>query len=203
MQRIESSKISEIKPYFEEAAKTAEQAKCLRAHCGTVIVKNSVILGRGFNGPPLDKESNRTCNDSWDYRKRPKYDKTCCIHAEWRAILDACKKYGEDVVGSRLYFMRVDDKGDFTDAGEPFCTVCSRLTMETGIAEFVLWNNNGADIYSAAEYDKQSYGFYRLANGLNARRRRRRHRRRRWHRRRLDFVRGMVPDLVIRDEEAR
>lgn len=149
-----------MRPYFEMAAKVAQQAKCHRAKCGTVIVKDGKVIGSGYNGPALDDESRRTCNAEWDISIKPKYDKTCCIHAEWRAILDACKRAGTDVEDSTLYFVRMDEHGSFTDAGEPFCTVCSRLTMEAGIAEFALWNNNGADVYPAAEYDAQSYAFY-------------------------------------------
>lgn len=32
-----------------------------------------------------------------------------------------CKKAGNDIEGSTLYFMRIDDKAHFTDADEPFC----------------------------------------------------------------------------------
>lgn len=161
MIRIEGDKLATIKPYFKVAAQTAKRAKCERARCGAIIIKGDVMLGQGFNGPPLGKESNRTCQETWDYGKKPKYDLTCCIHAEWRAILDAAKKHGDQIIGSRLYFMRVDEAGNFTDAGEPFCTVCSRLTMEAGIAEFALWNRDGADIYPADEYDRLSYAYYR------------------------------------------
>jgi deoxycytidylate deaminase len=142
----------------------AKLATCKRARCGSVIVKDGQIIGRGFNSPPLGVEANRTCDKVWDYDKKPKYDLTCCIHAEWRAILDACKNFGTEITGSRLYFMRIDDAGNFTDAGEPFCTVCSRLTMESGIAGFALWNANGADLYKADEYDQLSYAFYNPKN---------------------------------------
>lgn len=33
--------------------------------------------------------------------------------------------------------------------------------MESGICEFALWNEDGADIYTAVEYDEKSYAFYR------------------------------------------
>jgi hypothetical protein len=97
-----------------------------------------------------------------DYAKKPKYDKTCCVHAEWRAVIDACKRNADKIGGLVLYFMRIDEEGNFTDAGEPFCTTCSRFTMEAGISEFVLWNDDGADLYPLAEYDQKSYEFYRL-----------------------------------------
>lgn len=156
MQRIVGDEYRSMLPYFKAAANIATQATCSRASCGSVIVKEGKIIGEGSNGPPLGNEENRRCEVAWDFSIKPKYDKTCCVHAEWRAVIDASKRNGADIEGSRLYFMRIDENGGFTDAGEPYCTVCSRLTMESGVSEFVLWNAEGADVYSLAEYDRKS-----------------------------------------------
>jgi len=78
------------------------------------------------------------CDEGWNLESKPKYDKTCCVHAEWNAILDACKANPGKLEGSTLYFMRIDEEGGFTDAGEPFCTVCSRLALQAGVAYFEL-----------------------------------------------------------------
>jgi hypothetical protein len=56
--------------------------------------------------------------------------------------------------------MRIDEEGNFTNAGEPFCTTCSRLTMEAGVGEFALYNNEGADLYPLDEYNLKSYEQY-------------------------------------------
>ncbi len=160
MRRIRGHELEKIKPFFEMAARAAAGATCHRAKCGSVIVKDGVIIGTGYNAPPLNDESRRTCDSTWDYDKKPKYDLTCCVHAEWRAVLDACKTNAGKIKGSALYFMRIDENGGFTDAGVPYCTTCSRLTMESGVNEIALWNNDGADIYPLPEYDKLSYAFY-------------------------------------------
>lgn len=160
MRRVEGEEFQTIKPFFEAAADTAKDATCLRAKCGSVIVKDSVIIGKGFNSPALDDESQRLCSADMDTSIKPKYDKTCCIHAEWRAVLDACKTDADKLAGSVLYFMRIDAAGNFTDAGDPFCTVCSRLTMESGVEEFALYNNEGADVYTLDEYNSKSYESY-------------------------------------------
>lgn len=160
MQRITGAELEAIRPFFVAAATIAEGAACTRAKCGTVIVQNSEIIGQGYNGPALGDEANRTCDNEYDLSVKPKYDKTCCIHAEWRAILDACKHNADKIGGAVLYFMRVDNEGNFTDAGEPFCTTCSRLTLESGIGKFALWNADGADVYDAAEYNRKSYEFF-------------------------------------------
>ncbi|HJQ08507.1 MAG TPA: deaminase [Candidatus Saccharimonadales bacterium] len=160
MQRIVEGELESIQPFFEAAAAIAQNAMCQRAKCGAIIVKDGIIIGRGYNGPALDNEINRMCRNVYDLSLKPKYDKTCCIHAEWRAILDACKRNAGNIGGSVLYFMRVDDEGAFTDAGDPFCTTCSRLTLETGVGYFALWNAGGADVYEAEEYNRLSYKFF-------------------------------------------
>ena len=162
MRRVEVGETSEERRFFEAAAEVACEAKCLRAKCGSVVVsKAGVVLGRGYNAPPLNDESQRMCEAEWDLEKKPKYDKTCCVHAEWNAAMDTlANASAKEIEGSRLYFMRIDENGGFTDAGEPYCTTCSRVVMQAGIAEFALWNYNGADVYTLSEYNETSYNYY-------------------------------------------
>lgn len=160
MRRVEGEEFQTIKPYFQAAAEVAAHATCTRAKCGSIIVKDGIVLGSGFNSPALNDEGQRLCEAEMNTSEKPKYDKTCCIHAEWRAVLEACKTHASELTGSTLYFMRVDESGNFTDAGDPFCTVCSRLTMDAGVAEFALYNDQGADIYTLDEYNLKSYEQY-------------------------------------------
>lgn len=118
--------------WMREAAKVAEQALCHNAKCGAVIVRDGKVIGRGYNAPPLDSEHNRTCDSNVGPGK-PKFDRTCCIHAEWRAILDALRNSALKMTGSSLYFVRVDERGEMIRSGKPYCTVCSRLALDTGI----------------------------------------------------------------------
>ncbi len=146
--------------YFEEAGKTATHATCYRARCGSVIVsKDGSIIGRGFNAPPLGDELQRQCNAEYHTDKKPKSDKTCCVHAEWNALIDALKNHPDDVEGSTLYFMRIDDNNSFTEAGDPYCTVCSRLALQSGIKCFGLWND-GPQMIDTKKYNLISYDFY-------------------------------------------
>lgn len=146
--------------YFKEAAKVAKSATCYKAKCGSVVVAvDGTIIGVGYNSPPLNDESQRTCESEWNLNSKPKYDKTCCVHAEWNAVLDACKTNPKKVEGSTLYFMRIDENGYFTQAGEPYCTVCSRLALQSGIAFFCLWND-GEDRYDTATYNRKSYQYH-------------------------------------------
>ena len=111
MQRITGSQLAKALPYFIAVAEQAKNSTCYNGKCGTVIVNGGKIIGQGFNGPALNDEANRTCRNDFDLSKKPKYDKTCCIHAEWWAILDACKHNADQISGATLYFMRVDEGG--------------------------------------------------------------------------------------------
>lgn len=144
--------------WMHEAARVAQGALCFKAKCGTVIVKNDEIIGEGYNAPPLDKEENRRCNDTFGPGK-PKYDRTCCMHAEWRAIMDALRKNPDKIQGSKLYFTRIDDNGEILHSGKPLCTVCSRLALDSGIATFLLWHAEGIAEYPTNEYDRLSYEY--------------------------------------------
>lgn len=144
--------------WMMEAAKVAEKALCLEAKCGTVIVKDNQIIGEGYNAPPLDREENRTCKTRHGNGK-PKYDQTCCMHAEWRAILDALRRNGEKINDSILYFTRVNEQGEIKRSGRPYCTTCSRLALDVGIRTFVLWQPEGIREYRTDEYNRLSYEY--------------------------------------------
>lgn len=144
--------------WMNEAACVARNALCLKSRCGTVIVKDGEIIGEGYNAPPLDKEENRMCREEFVPGK-PKYDKTCCMHAEWRAILDALKRNPEKLQGSKLYFVRVDEENNVKKSGEPYCTVCSRIALDVGIDKFLLWHEEGIREYPTHEYNKLSYAY--------------------------------------------
>ncbi len=146
--------------YFAQAAQAAEQATCHRAHCGSIIVStDGIVIGRGFNAPPLGDESQRMCDNVYKTDRKPKSDKTCCVHAEWNAIINALRGYPDKVSGATLYFMRINDDGEFTQAGDPYCTVCSRLALQSGIKYFGLWNG-GSQMFDTASYNLKSYDYF-------------------------------------------
>lgn len=162
MDFLKNEKETEAIKWMNKAAEVAKKALCRRAKCGTVIVKDGAIIGSGYNAPPLDKEANRVCDEEFGPGK-PKYDRTCCMHAEWRAIADALKNNPEKIVGSKLYFLRVDDKGRILKSGRPYCTVCSRLALDSGVAFFLLWHESGIAEYQTDEYNRLSYEYVHVA----------------------------------------
>ena len=154
--------MSNHEEYFELAAEQARQSLCDKAHCGSAIVStDGEVIGLGYNAPPLNDLSQKVCNEEFYIEIKPKYDKTCCVHAEWNAIIDALKNNTEKIGGATLYFMRVDENGDWTDAGEPFCTICSRLAMQSGMGYFALWTDGASLIRTVKDYNEKSYDYFR------------------------------------------
>lgn len=144
--------------FIDEAAKVARSASCERSKCGSVIVRDNEIIGSGFNSPAGDHEGQRRCsNKKSDYDIKVA-DKTCCVHAEQRAMMDALKNNSDKLEGSRLYFIRLKE-GEPSRAGEPYCTICSKMALDTGIKEFVLWKEKGVCVYNTDEYNDLSYEF--------------------------------------------
>lgn len=145
--------------WLEVAALMARDAMCLRSKCGSVIVKDGDIIGKGFNSPAHEKESQRRCYSLKDEYHKKVTDKTCCMHAEQRAIMDALRKNPEKLIGSRLYFIRLDKSGIASRAGKPYCTICSKMALDAGVAKFVLWHEKGICVYDTEEYNVLSYEY--------------------------------------------
>ena len=145
--------------YIAKAAQIALSSACGRAKCGSVIVQDDKIIGSGFNSQPRNKENRGKCAVSKDSYHKKVTDKTCCIHAEQRAVMDALRKNPEKLEGSRLYFIRLDENGKPSRAGKPYCTICGKMVLDAGIDEFVLWNEEGVCVYGTEEYNELSYKY--------------------------------------------
>lgn len=144
--------------YINEAAQIAMQSNCFYDRCGSVIVKNNEIIGTGFNSPPGNKKLEFCLKDNVPVNF--KSDRACCVHAEQRAIMDALKHNSDKIVDSELYFIRLDDNGKPAIAGKPYCTICSKMALDVGIKEFVLWHEKGICVYDIEEYNELSFRFW-------------------------------------------
>jgi deoxycytidylate deaminase len=151
---------ADVLKHFEEAAVVARESLCWRDKCGAIVVSGGNILGDGFNGPPHNLESQRRCDWVRTSQLKPKSDTTCCVHAEWRAVIEASADYPGLLGDARLYFMRVTADGAMTFAGDPYCTPCSRLILDAGIAEVCLLQATGPTVWSAESYNQASYDFF-------------------------------------------
>jgi len=141
--------------YIYKAAQAALNSTCYRSKCGSVIVKENEIIGFGFNSPPQNKTIDHCFKN--DMPVNFKSDKTCCIHAEQRAIIDALRTNPNKIIDSILYFIRLNKDNNPTRADKPYCTICSKLSLDVGIAEFILWQNDGICVYDTEEYNTISF----------------------------------------------
>jgi deoxycytidylate deaminase len=145
--------------HMQRAIVQARNATCARRHCGAVVVKDGVVLGEGFNSPAGGDRSVVRCQyDKTQYHPKVT-DKTCCMHAEVRAMLMALRQYPEKVPGATLFFVSVDALGEKQFSRNPYCTVCSKLALDVGLKEFVLWHRSGITAYNTAEYNELSYAY--------------------------------------------
>jgi deoxycytidylate deaminase len=153
--------------FINKAAEIAINSTCERAKCGSIIVKNEEIIGNGFNSPPGNIENQRRCSYAKESYNKKVTDKTCCVHAEQRAIMDALRRNKEKLLGSILYFIRLDKNGNPSNAGKPYCTICSKMVLDSGIKEFVLFEKNRIVVYDTEEYNKISFRFGKENESIN------------------------------------
>ncbi len=149
----------DVKKFIEAAIREAGKSTCKRDRCGSIIVNDGEIIGKGYNSPPAGLESQRCCSRDKNSLHKKITDKTCCIHAEQRAIFDALRNSPQKIKGSTLYFIRLDNDGKITIAGKPYCTICSKSALDCGIKYFVLYHKEGICTYETEEYNKLSYTY--------------------------------------------
>lgn len=147
--------------WMERAAEQARRATCERDRCGAVVMRAGKIVGAGFNGPVRGFAPR--CATAKTSPLKPKSDRTCCVHAEWRALLEATQELGGKLRACVLFFTRVERSGEGqrVASGLPYCTVCSRLAHELGLEYWVLDHGapRGLVEYTAAQYDEISHEF--------------------------------------------
>ncbi len=81
--------------------------------------------------------------------------------------MDVLKRNPKEIKGASLYFARIDGSGKIKKSGKPYCTVCSRLALDAGIAKFVLWHEEGIGEYPAEEYNRLSYEYVSAVKKIN------------------------------------
>jgi deoxycytidylate deaminase len=162
MRRLDGHDFKRARQYMMRATEIgSKNSLCLRWHCGAVVVaSDGVIIGEGANVPADGKPVTKCIK----YLVAPdfKSDKHCCVHAEQVAIDDAIRKHADQVPGSTIYFSRVKPRGPRVPSGKPWCTTCSKAALFAGLAEFVLWHENGIYAYTTLEYNELSFKYTAL-----------------------------------------
>lgn len=157
MKYLQGEEKKEAIKYFKRASEIALNSTCYRARCGSVIIKNGEIIGEGYNSPPGNIKLEECLRDSLPEEFIS--DKTCCIHAEDRAIRDALVRFPNDLLNSTIYFTRINENREIVTSGEPYCTWCSKTSLDVGILEFVLWHEEGIAVYDTKEYNELSFKY--------------------------------------------
>lgn len=157
MRVLYGSEAAAAMSHITYAARQARAATCLRDRCGAVIIGAGQRIGEGVNGPPGGLAAQQRCLRRHELATGFKSDTTCCIHAEQRAVMAALRHHPEKLAGARLYFIRLDPAGQPVVAGQPYCTHCSKLALDAGLAEFVLWQAAGITVYDTIEYNDLSF----------------------------------------------
>jgi len=136
----------------------AEKATCKRSKCGSIIFDpfNKQVIGEGFNSMPCH-ETGECFKDNLS--PTFKSDKTCCIHAEQRAIMNALKNHPEKIKGSILLFIRLDENNQPKRSGKPYCSICSKMALDVGLSEFALWHEEGWTFYGTKEYNELTFKY--------------------------------------------
>lgn len=141
--------------FIDLAAAVALQSTCARKRCGSIIVVNETVVGSGFNSPPPDTP--HRCLTVKASLAHPRADRTCCVHAEQRALFCFADWPTWPNQKPRLYFARLDDAGKLAPSGHPYCTACSRLALDRGIHEWVMLTTEGIRVWPAALFDELSH----------------------------------------------
>lgn len=159
MRYLSGEEEAQAREYFFACVQLAEKATCQRSRCGSVVIQDNHLIWSGFNSPPNNLESQRRCSCAKENYHKKITDKTCCIHAEQRAIMDALQHNADKIVWSKLYFIRLDTGGDIDFAGKPYCTICSKMALDVGISEFILRHKEGIVAYPIDEYNQISFSY--------------------------------------------
>jgi dCMP deaminase len=165
METLAPSQALRARGFLARAAEVAKESKCRKAHCGAVVVLDHQVVGRGYNAPPQDRNDLATCSCTYNAdSSKPRYDQTCCLHAEWRAVLDAVRA-GRLLQDASLYFLRLLEDNRWAYEDTPYCTVCSRLILDVGVAEICVPTTSGIVSYPAEEFYRLSYSFHSTQHG--------------------------------------
>ncbi len=169
MRILSGYELTQAEHWLEEARQVALRSRCSSSRCGTVIVTQhgqERIIGSGFNAPPTGLQEGRysknpcRCVRKEELKPLFKSDKTGCMHAEQVAIMDALKNDPTSLQFSRLYFVRLDDNDQIKPSGNPYCTICSKMTLQAGIPEFALIHHGGnVTVYDSFEYNELSFQY--------------------------------------------
>lgn len=132
--------------FLDIALSVAERSTCTRRKFGAVIVKDSTIVGTGYNGTARGVVNCYEVGCIKDEMESPQgaaYDYCPAVHAEENAIINSNRS---DRIGATLYIAGKDREGKLTMAVP--CQRCRRKIMNSQIKEVIILSNESKPLRS-------------------------------------------------------
>jgi len=154
---INPDEIAEIEKWMQEAEKEARKSKCKKAQVGVVIVKDGIVISKGYNKIVVtdelfvNEEGYCTPCIRENIHDNSLVERCFAIHAEQMALINAkC-----ELRGATMYHVKLKN-GKRVPIEMPTCTVCNRMIKEAGVY-FVCLQKEGYVKYSPEEIVNLSF----------------------------------------------
>lgn len=139
--------------YLSVAETISRASKCLRGNWGTVIVKNDIVLGLGYNGPARGVKHCNPCRRDI-YPPGKGYDKCIAAHSEVNALLQSGGR--RECLGATLYLAshnrKYDGVGSYNKVIPYFpCDDCFRYVVNAGIKTVVVLHGEDVVRYEVTD----------------------------------------------------
>ncbi|MBM3292684.1 cytidine deaminase [Candidatus Bathyarchaeota archaeon] len=137
--------------FLNIALSVAARSTCLRRKFGAVIVKDSTIVGTGYNGTArgvINCDEVDCIKNIMESPQGQAYDYCPAVHAEENAIINSDRA---DRIGATLYIAGKDNQDKLTMAVP--CQRCQRKILNSQIKEVVILSDEG----KAQRYDVMDY----------------------------------------------
>ena len=145
--------------FLDIALSVAERSTCTRRKFGAVIVKDSTIVGTGYNGTAKGVVNCFEVGCIKDEMESPQgtaYDYCPAVHAEENAIINSNRA---DRIGATLYIAG-SDRGDKLTMAMP-CPRCRRKIMNSQIKDVIILSSEGKPIhFDVSGYAKEDSDWY-------------------------------------------
>ena len=145
--------------FLDIALSVAARSTCTRRKFGAVIVKDSTIVGTGYNGTARGVVNCYEIGCIKDEMESPQgvaYDYCPAVHAEENAIINSNRG---DRMGSTLYIAGKDKDGKLTMAVP--CQRCRRKIINSQIKDVIILSSEGDPIhYDVSSYAEEDSSWY-------------------------------------------
>jgi len=145
--------------FLDIALSVAARSTCTRRQFGAVIVKDSTIIGTGYNGTArgvVNCSEVGCIKDMMDSPQGAAYDYCPAVHAEENAIINSNRS---DRIGATLYIAGRDRDGKLTMAIP--CQRCRRKIMNSQIKDVIILSSEEKPILSnVSDYAKEDSEWY-------------------------------------------